>query len=63
VNRQGFTIELPNETTINCTVLREAIHLGQNIEKFKIVLLSNDLQVDEINVTTPGTKRILIFPA
>jgi hypothetical protein len=44
-------------------VLREAIHLGQNIEKFKIVLLSNDLQVDEINVTTPGTKRILIFPA
>jgi len=63
INRQGFTIELAHTTTINCIVLREAIHLGQSIENFKIVLLNNDQQVGEINGTTVGRKRILSFPA
>lgn len=63
VNRQGFTIELPEETLVNTIVLREAIHLGQSIENFKIVLLKNDQPVGEVDGTTIGRKRILTFPA
>lgn len=63
VNRQGFTVQLPNATAVNCIVLREAIHLGQSIEKFKIVLFNNDQNVGEISGTTIGRRRILTFPA
>ena len=43
-------------------MLREAIHLGQSIESFKILLFNNDKQVDEVKGTTIGRKRILTFP-
>src|SRR6187549_2226418 len=39
INQQGFTIQLAKATAVNCIVLREAIHLGQSIERFKIALL------------------------
>jgi alpha-L-fucosidase len=42
--------------------LREAIHLGQSIERFKIALFNNDQKVDEITGTTIGRRRILTFP-
>ena len=63
INKQGFTVELTNPKSVNCIVLREAIHLGQSVEKFKIVLYDNDKPVGEINGTTIGRKRILSFPA
>jgi alpha-L-fucosidase len=63
INVQSFTVQLAATTKINCIVLREAIHLGQSIEKFKIVLFNNDQQVGEVTGTTIGRKRILTFPA
>ena len=63
INRQSFTVQLAKATAVNCIVFREAIHLGQNIERFKIVLLNNDKKVDEITGTTIGRRRILTFPA
>jgi len=63
INKQGFTVQMDKETLVNCIVLREAIHLGQSVEKFKITLYNNDQQVGEINGTTIGRKRILSFPA
>ena len=62
INQQGFTIQLAKATAVNCIVLREAIHLGQSIERFKIALFNNDQKVDEINGTTIGRRRILTFP-
>jgi alpha-L-fucosidase len=63
INRQSFTVQLANVTAINCIVLREAIHLGQSIENFKIALFNNDQKVSEISGTTIGRRRILTFPA
>jgi len=63
INRQGFTIELEKASLINCIVLREAIHLGQSVQHFKIVLFNKDEQAGEIDGTTIGRKRILTFPA
>src|SRR4030095_13258682 len=63
INRLGFTVQLAKATAINCIVLREAIHLGQSIESFKIALLNNDEKVGEITGTTIGRRRILTFPA
>jgi alpha-L-fucosidase len=34
INRQSFTVQLAKGTTVNCIVLREAIHLGQSVERF-----------------------------
>jgi alpha-L-fucosidase len=62
INQQGFTIQLAKATAVNCIVLREAIHLGQSIERFKIALFNNDQKVDEITGTTIGRRRILTFP-
>ncbi len=63
INRQGFTVELEKSTKINCIVLREAIHLGQSVQNFKIVLFKEDKQIGEIDGTTIGRKRILTFPS
>lgn len=63
INEQSFVVELPGSKKINCIVLREAIHLGQSVQNFKIILLNKDQQVGEINGTTIGRKRILTFPA
>ena len=62
INSQSFIVQLPGPKLVNCIVLREAIHLGQSIENFKIILFNNDQQVGETNGTTIGRKRILTFP-
>ena len=63
INLQRFNVQLDQPTTINCIVLREAIHLGQSIRKFNIVLYDGDKIIDQIPGTTVGRKRILIFSA
>jgi alpha-L-fucosidase len=63
INRQQFTVQLPEPAKMNCIVLREAIHLGQTVQGFRIVLFNNGKQVSEISGTTIGRKRILTFPA
>ena len=62
INSQGFTVQLPGERSVNTIVLKEAIHLGQTVENFKIILFNDQLQVREINGTTIGRKRVLTFP-
>ena len=54
---------LPQPTKLNCIVLREAIHLGQTVKRFKIVLYNQKNVIKEINGTTVGRKRILTFPS
>jgi alpha-L-fucosidase len=45
-------------------VLREAIHLGQSIRRFSIILYKdNKVAIGEIQGTSVGRKRILTFPA
>ena len=63
INKQSFVMDLPAAVKINCIILKEAIHLGQSIESFKVILFNNDMQVGEIAGTTIGRKRILTFPA
>ena len=62
-NLQNFIVELPKETTINCIVLREAIHLGQTVRKFNIVFYKGSKVTGEVTGTSVGHKRILTFPA
>jgi len=62
-NLQNFIVQLPKATTFNCIVLREAIHLGQTIRKFKIVFYSGNNITGELKGTSVGRKRILTFPA
>ncbi len=63
INRQSFVVELAEAKKMNCIVLREAIHLGQSVQRFKIILFNADKQVGELSGTTIGRKRILSFPA
>jgi alpha-L-fucosidase len=63
INVQNFIVQFQQPSRINCIVLREAIHLGQTVRKFRIVLYNNDKVVNEIPGTTVGRKRILTFPA
>ncbi|HLF47181.1 MAG TPA: alpha-L-fucosidase [Chitinophagaceae bacterium] len=63
INRKQFTVQLPQPAKMNCIVLREAIHLGQTVQNFKIILFNNKEQVGEITGTTIGRKRILTFPS
>ncbi len=62
-NLQNFIVELPAETTINCIMLREAIHLGQTIRKFTVVFYKGNKIIGEIKGNSVGRKRILTFPA
>ncbi len=62
LNLQDFIVDLPQETKINCIVLREAIHLGQTIRKFKINFYQGSQIAGEITGTSVGRKRILTFP-
>jgi len=43
--------------------LREAIHFGQSIRRFSIVLYNGDKPIGEVQGTSVGRKRILTFPA
>lgn len=61
INLQNFIVELPAAEKINCIVLREAIHLGQTISKFQVVLYNGKKIVGKIEGTTIGRKRIIIF--
>lgn len=61
VNLQNFIVELPEAVKTNCLVLREAIHLGQTIRKFRIVMFNGKRAVREISGTSVGRKRILTF--
>ena len=62
INLQNFVVELQQPTKMNCIILREAIHLGQTVRKFRIMLFDGSKNVGEINGTTVGRKRILTFP-
>jgi alpha-L-fucosidase len=62
-NLQNFIVELPGPSTMNCIILREAIHLGQSIRTFRIELYDQSKMIKEIFGTTVGRKRILTFPA
>jgi alpha-L-fucosidase len=63
INLQNFIVQLQEPTKTNCIVLREAIHLGQSVRKFRIELYENTKMVKTISGTTVGKKRILTFPA
>ena len=63
LNLQNFVVQLNQPVKMNCIVLREAIHLGQTIHHFKIVLYNGSKVIREINGSTVGRKRILTFPA
>jgi alpha-L-fucosidase len=63
INLQNFIVELQQPTKINCIVLREAIHLGQTIRKFNIVMYNGTKVARKISGTTVGRKRILTFKA
>lgn len=63
INLQNFIVKLPAPTALNCIVLREAIHLGQHIRKFSIIMYNGDTIVYEIKASSVGRKRILTFPA
>lgn len=62
INLQNFIVQLSQPVKANCIVLREAIHLGQSIRRFIIVLYSNDKPIGEVQGTSVGRKRILTFP-
>jgi len=62
INLQNFIVQLHQPARINCIVLREAIHLGQSIRRFSVVLYSGNKVVREIRGSSVGRKRILTFP-
>jgi len=61
-NLQNFVVALQQPEKMNCIILREAIHLGQTVRKFRIILFNGPNKVREIDGTTVGRKRILTFP-
>jgi alpha-L-fucosidase len=62
INLQNFIVQLAQPVKTNCIVLREAIHLGQSIRRFSIVLYNNEKPIGEVQGTSIGRKRILTFP-
>lgn len=63
INLQNFIVQLKEPQKINCIVLREAIHLGQTIRRFSVVLYKGNKAIGEVQGTSVGRKRILTFPA
>ncbi|MEO7922777.1 MAG: alpha-L-fucosidase [Chitinophagaceae bacterium] len=63
INLQNFIVQLKQPTKINCIVLREAIHLGQSIRRFSVVLYVKDKAIGEVQGLSVGRKRILTFTA
>lgn len=63
INLQNFIVQLKGPQKINCIVLREAIHLGQTIRRFSVVLYNGAKAIGEVQGTSVGRKRILTFPA
>ena len=62
LNLQNFIVQLHQPVKVNCIVLREAIHMGQSIRRFSVVLYNGTKAVGEIDGTSVGRKRILTFP-
>ena len=62
INVQNFIVQLQEPAEINCIILREAIHLGQSVSKFRILLYNEKEVVGTLDGTTVGRKRILTFP-
>ncbi len=62
LNLQNFIVQLHQPVKANCIVLREAIHMGQSVRRFSVVLYSGNKAVGEIQGTSVGRKRILTFP-
>ena len=62
INLQNFIVDFKKPVTINCIALKEAIHLGQTVRKFSIVLYNGDKPIGEVQGTSVGRKRILTFP-
>ena len=67
-NYQDFTgeleVDLQKEQTINVLELREPIHMGQRVSKFKVEYLGKSNQWEVIyEGTTIGYKRLIRFPA
>ncbi|MEQ1675936.1 MAG: alpha-L-fucosidase [Chitinophagaceae bacterium] len=63
INLQNFIVQLKVPEKVNCIVLREAIHLGQTIRRFSVVLYKGNKAIGEVQGTSVGRKRILTFPA
>jgi len=63
INLQNFVVQLRQPAKINCIVLREAIHLGQSIRQFTVVLYDGNNAIREIRGNSVGRKRILTFLA
>lgn len=61
INLQNFIVQFKKPVPLNCIALREAIHLGQTIRKFSIVLYNGDKAIGEVQGTSVGRKRILTF--
>jgi alpha-L-fucosidase len=61
VNLQNFIVELPRPTKMNCIILKEAIHHGQTIRKFRIVMNNGRKVAREVAGSSVGRKRILTF--
>ncbi|MBL7729955.1 MAG: alpha-L-fucosidase [Chitinophagaceae bacterium] len=62
-NLQNFVARLSQPQLVNCIVLREAIHKGQSVRSFRIMLYNGKTQVGMVKGTSIGRKRILTFPA
>jgi alpha-L-fucosidase len=62
INLQNFIVQLNSPQKMNCIVLREAIHLGQTIRRFSIVLYNGPKAIGEVQGSSVGRKRILTFP-
>ncbi len=63
INVQRFIVQMQQPTRINCIMLREAIHLGQSVQRYKIILYSGEKAIRELEGSTVGRKRIITFPA
>jgi len=57
-------VKFEKPENINCVVLREDLRNGQQVKKFRILIMDGQNHLlKEINGTTIGRKRILTFPA
>jgi alpha-L-fucosidase len=54
-------VNFSKSTVINCIILKEPIQMGQRVSSFQIHLKKNGADVEVINGTTIGKKRILTF--
>ena len=56
-------IKFDSVKKVNCIVLQEHLATGQQVSAARIILLNGIQAVKQIDITTIGRKRILVFPA